>query len=150
MIEDFAFTIRKIETEPQLNLATMFLRPMLILSEVISPPQRRLFRTQGGRCDRKLVLIKAQLNVLWDEGSSSDLSASWFAPSDTAGPSKLLLVVQNLQFLGDTRQSSQGLRSLVLLLLLQELSKPSNNGLERKTQFLIISKPISKPHLFRV
>lgn len=64
MTEDFAFTIQKIETEQQLNLVTMFLGPMLILSEVISTPQRRLFRIQGGRCNRKLVLIKAQLNVL--------------------------------------------------------------------------------------
>lgn len=150
MTEDFAFTIQKIETEQQLNLVTTFLGPMLILSEVISTPQRRLFRIQGGRCNRKLVLIKAQLNVVWDEGSCSDLSTSWPAPSETAGPSKLFLVFQNLQFLRDTRQSSQWLRGLFLLLLIWELCKPSNYGLERKTPFLIIWRPISKPHLFRV
>lgn len=63
MTEDFAFTIQKIETEQQLNLATMFLGTMLILSEVKKFQHRDSnLEFTGGICDRKLVPIKASLN----------------------------------------------------------------------------------------
>lgn len=86
MTEDFAFTIQKIETEQQLNLATMFLGTMLILSEVKKFQHRDSnLEFMGGICDRKLVPIKASLNFPWDQGFSIDLSASWLTPSVTAG-----------------------------------------------------------------